>query len=314
MPPLHSAWMRPSWAPLWIWIGILALWVRGAPAQDLEPRAYSVSPVGTSFAVFTTGQSRGSVVTDPTLPIEDVSAVVNVLSMAYFRSFDFFGRSANFTAALPYGWGRVEGLVLGEPGRITRSGLVDARFRVAFNLKGAPAMHLREFMKYRHKTVIGTSLVIIAPTGQYDPAKIVNLGTNRWTFKPEFGFSRALGESGRWLLDAYGGVWFFTANNDYRGGTKTQDPMLTTQLHLNYLVRPRFWASVDTTFYAGGRGHVDGVPQANQRNLRIGTTISIPIHGPHSLKFSASTGAVVRTGGDFNTFGFAYQYLWNPKP
>src|SRR5687768_13074281 len=113
--PLHSAWTRTSWAPLWICI--LALWVRGAAAQDLEPRAYSVSPVGTSFAVFSTAQSRGSVVTDPTLPIENVSAVVNVFSMAYFRSFDFFGRSANFTAALPYGRGRVEGLLLGEPGR-----------------------------------------------------------------------------------------------------------------------------------------------------------------------------------------------------
>jgi hypothetical protein len=203
---------------------------------------------------------------------------------------------------------------MGEIGRLRRSGLVDARFRVAFNLKGAPALHVNEFMKYRRKTLIGTSLVVIAPTGQYDPAKIINLGTNRWTFKPEFGFSRGLGESARWLLDAYAGVWFFTANNDYLGGTKTQDPMLTTQLHLNYLVRPRLWASLDTTFYAGGRGHINGVAQANvQKNFRIGATVSVPIHGPHSLKFSASTGAVVRAGGDFNTFGVAYQYLWNPK-
>src|SRR5262245_49129200 len=118
--PLQSAFL----------IGVLVLWVQAAAAQDLEPRAYSVSPVGTSFIVFGTAQSRGSVVTDPTLPIEDATAVVNVASVAYFRSMDFFGRSANFTAALPYGWGTAEGRIMGEIGRIRRSGLVDARFRV----------------------------------------------------------------------------------------------------------------------------------------------------------------------------------------
>jgi hypothetical protein len=110
------------------------------------------------------------------------------------------------------------------------------------------------------------------------------------------------------------GVWFFTANKNFLGGIKKQDPMLTTQFHLNYRVKPGLWASVDTTFYAGGRSNVNGVADPNlQRNLRIGGTVSVPIHGRHSLKFSASTGAVVRLGGDFSTVGVGYQYLWNPK-
>ena len=51
-----------------------------------------------------------------------------------------------------------------------------------------------------------------APTGQYDPTKLINWGTNRWSFKPEFGYSQRWG---KWIVDGYAGVWFFTTNQDY---------------------------------------------------------------------------------------------------
>ena len=62
--------------------------------------------------------------------------------------------------------------------------------RFAVNLYGAPAMDLEEFASYRRKTNVGASLVIVAPLGQYDPARFVNIGTNRWAAKPEVGLSR----------------------------------------------------------------------------------------------------------------------------
>jgi len=74
---------------------------------------------------------------------------------------------------------------------------------------------------------------------QYDPTKLINLGANRWAFKPELGLSRRWGH---WVLDAYGGVWFFTENpeffsrNAYVPGvqTQTQDPAVVLETHLSY--------------------------------------------------------------------------------
>ena len=278
-------------------------------AQELEPRAYSISPVGTNFVLLSYITSRGDLVFDPTLPIEDAKARINATAFCYFRSMNVFGRSGNATIILPYTWGSAEGLLTGEAQRIYRSGLPDARLRFAVNLMGAPAMDLADFAKYRQKTNIGASLFLMIPTGQYDPAKLINLGSNRWTFKPEIGLSHAFAR--RWVLDVYAGVWLFTANNDFLGLKRTQKPLATTQFHISYSVNPRLWAAFDGTFYAGGRTTVGGILNADrQKNSRIGGTISLPLTRRQSLKLSYSRGVYVNIGGDFSTFAVAWQYLW----
>ena len=60
--------------------------------------------------------------------------------------------------------------------------------------------------------LLGASLVVIAPTGQYDPMHVINWGINRWAFKPELGYSQRWGH---WVLDGYGGVWFYTTNSAF---------------------------------------------------------------------------------------------------
>ena len=72
---------------------------------------------------------------------------------------------------------------------IYRSGLLDSGFRFSVNRKGGPAMDLSEFLSWKEKTIVGASLTITAPTGQYDPTVLVNTGTNRWGIKPEIGLS-----------------------------------------------------------------------------------------------------------------------------
>lgn len=308
--------MKPSgrsW-PTWIGFWLPVLFAGGAVAQDLEPRAYSVSPVGTNFVVFTYNHTAGGVLTDPTLPVDDVYASLNGAAVGYFRAMNVLGRSANFTVVAPYVWGNVEGKVLEQVTEVRRSGQSDGRIRFAINLKGAPAMNTREFLNYRRKTNLGASIVVIPPTGQYDPNRLVNLGTNRWTFKPEIGFSRAFGETGGWSLDLYGGVWFFTTNKEYATGPREQSPMLTTQFHLNHRLRPRMWVSFDGTFYRGGQTTTGGQKQLNQqRNTRLGGTIVFPLSREHSVKLAFSKGAWVRAGSNFTSFAVAYQYLWNRR-
>ncbi len=170
------------------------------------------------------------------------------------------------------------------------------------NLRGGRAMSVPEFIKYRERTVIGASLTVIVPTGQYDPARLINPGAHRVGFKPELGLTRRLG---RWAWDGYGGLWVFTENSSFFPGNSVRKQNMITSLefHLGYYLRPRAWVSFDSNFWVGGNTVVNGVEnQDRARNSRLGGTISMPLSRHNSLKFSASTGAIVRVGGNFTTY------------
>jgi hypothetical protein len=283
-----------------------------APAQELEPRAYSPSPVGANFLVIGYGRSWGEVLFEPSVPISDVDAQFNAGSLAYSRTFGVFGRAANVLIAAPYVWGDVSGKVGEESDAITRSGLGDPRLHLSINLAGGPALTPAEFMRRRQTTTLGASLTVIPPIGQYDSAKLINIGANRWAFKPELGVSYPVG---RWYLDGYAGVWLFTDNEEFFGGARReQDPIGALQLHASYTFRPRLWLAVDSTWYAGGQSTVDGVHNDDrQSNTRVGLTVSLPLGDRQSLKLSWSDGATTRIGGDFNTIGVAWQHTWLPR-
>jgi hypothetical protein len=178
----------------------------------------------------------------------------------------------------------VSGLVFEEARSITRSGLTDARAKFSVNLVGNPAMGLREFVKAPRKTIVGTSLTVTPPTGQYDGAKLINLGTNRWAFKPEVGIAVP---KGPWDFDAYFGFWLFTDNDDFYPGahTRSQDPVVAVQGHASYTFKPRLWAAIDATWYEGGGARLDGgEPSGAMNNSRLGATVSFPMGRYQSLK------------------------------
>jgi len=289
---------------------LVLAWGTPASAQDMEPKAYSASPVGATFLVASGTRSTGAVVTDPTLPVQDVEAGINGLVLGAGTTFGLFGKLALVSAALPYAWGEVSGLVSEDARTITRSGLADARVKLSVNLVGNPAMRAREFAKAPRRTIVGASVTVTAPSGQYDQTKLINLGTNRWAFKPEAGVSVPLG---RWDLDAYVGAWLFTRNPDfYPGGlTRSQDPVVAFQAHVSYTFKPRLWLAVDSTWYSGGDAQVeDGPPSGAFNNSRLGATLSLPVGQRHSFKASYSSGVAVRTGTDFRTVAVAWQWLF----
>ncbi len=277
-------------------------------AQELEPRAYSVSPVGTNFGVFGFARSAGDVDFDPSLPIDNAHAVLYSSFFGYGHALDFFGRSANIAVTLPYLWGTLQGDISGLPQQARRSGLVNPAARFAVNLYGAPAMDLEQFVRYQRKTNVGASLSVVAPLGQYDPARLINIGTNRWAIKPEIGISH---RAGHWFFDWYVGAWIFSPNDNYQGRVRSQDPLASVQAHVSYAFRPRLWAALDANFYTGGRTSIAGIPSNDlQRNSRIGGTISVPLTNRQSLKFSGSRGAITNIGANFVSIGVSYQYLW----
>jgi hypothetical protein len=276
--------------------------------QELEPRAYSVSPVGTNYAVVGITRSAGDIDFDPALPVENASGRLYGSFMGYGHSINFFGRSASVAVVVPYLWGNLQGDIDNSTQQIRRSGLMNPTMRFAVNLYGAPAMNLEEFAGYLRKTIVGASLTVTPPLGQYDPARFVNIGTNRWGAKPEIGVSRRVGH---WFFDVYLGVWLFSANDDFQGRVRKQDPILSTQTHVSYGFKPRLWVAFDANFYTGGRTSINGLSGNDlQRNSRVGGTLSIPLTKRQSLKFTGSTGAVTNIGASFTSIGVAYQYLW----
>jgi hypothetical protein len=177
-------------------------------SQDLTPRAYVITPVHWNAITLTYSFETGSILFDNALPIAGASGTTNTPIISYYHALNFLGRSANINAALAYSVGHFQGDVNGTEQKLYRSGPMDSIYRFSVNLKGGPAMPIEQFMKWRQKTIIGTSVKVVAPTGQYDPTELVNIGSNRWGFKPELGFSQ---RRGHWLFDTYGGVWFFTS-------------------------------------------------------------------------------------------------------
>ena len=286
-------------------------------AQDLAPRAYVITPVHSNAITITWGFYDGGVNFNGTIPITNATGAYYVPIFSYYHSLDFFGRSANITASLPYGVGNFQGDLSGRSRSIYRSGLLDSTFRFSVNLLGGPAMQPKGMAKWKQKTLLGLSLKVLAPTGQYSGTKLINWGSNRWAFKPEFGYS---GRKGNWVLDGYAGVWFYTTNSDSYAGpvTKPQNeaPIGSLEGHLSYDFRPRLWVSLDGNFWWGGVTSLSGIQnlKTQQTGSRIGATVSFPISKHQSIKASYSDGTFVRFGGNYQSVSAAWQYSWLGRP
>jgi len=277
-------------------------------AQDLDPRAYARVPVDATVLIAGFNYTYGSVVLDPTLPIKDLEAKVSSPILGIARTFSLFGLTSQAYIALPYSWAEASGKVLGEDSSITRSGFGDTRFRVSVLFLGAPAATVEEFAKSSPQTVMGASITVSAPTGQFFSDKLINLGTNRWSFKPEIGLSYMV--SKQWFIDLYAGAWFFTTNYSFYPGTsvRSQDPLITFQSHVSYNFNPLMWAAIDLTYYTGGQSAIDDIYKDDrQNNSRVGATFNMPVSRVSSIKLAYSTGAVIRIGGNFSTISVAFQ-------
>ena len=215
------------------------------------------------------------------------------------------------TAILPYAFGDVAGSVFEEQRSITRSGLGDFRARLSVNLYGNAAQTPEVFARRsRHSPFVGTSLMVAAPTGQYHRDKLINLGTNRWAFKPEIGVGVPWE---RVSLEAYAGAWLYTENPDFYpgGASRRQDMLSTFQGHVSYTFRPSLWMAADATWYGGGAASVNGGPKSERlSNSRLGATLSLPLSAGQSAKIAYSKGALARAGSNFSTIVAGWQLRW----
>ena len=281
-----------------------------AAAQELEPGAYWPLPTSVRIVTVVNSLNWGDVAFDPSAPIDEASAAINTTAFVYTQVFNLAGRSANATLVLPVVGGHIEGLFLGEPAETGRFGLADPRLKLAMNLYGAPAMTPKEFASYRQGRIVGVSLIVAPPLGQYDSARLINIGTNRWSFKPEIGVSTTRGS---WVLEAMAGVWLFTDNTDFFGGrTRQQDSVVATQVHVTYKFTRSMWLAGDANYFTGGQTTIGGKENLDlQRNSRIGATFSSAINRRQAVRMSISRGAYTTIGADFTSIAASYTYAWS---
>jgi hypothetical protein len=277
--------------------------------QALEPRLYSNTPVAMNFMLSGYTYSTGAAVADPSMHLESGKIDLHLPFAAYARSFGLWGKSGKFDVVVPYGFLSGTASFNGEDVERNVNGFTDPLFRVSMNLLGAPAMTLEEYLAYKQNFVIGTSVQVSAPLGQYDSDKVINLGTHRWSIKPEIGASKTVGPV---IFELATAATLFTDNGDfYQGQTREQEPIYSVQGHVVYTLNKGIWMALDGTYYTGGRTTVDGNEGEDlQQNTRIGATLALPVSRHNSLKIYASTGVSTRTGSDFNTYGAAWHCRW----
>lgn len=289
-------------------VALLAL-VSPASAQDIEPRAYSNAPIGFNFLIGGLAYTRGGLAFDPSLPVSNPDLHTSSAVMGYARVIEIGGQSAKVDVIVPYT--ALSGTADYRGERVSRDihGFSNPSFRLSANFYGAPALSAKEFAGWRQDTIVGASLRISTPWAQYDDDRLVNIGTNRWSFKPELGVSKTWDA---WTIEGAAGVTFFTDNTEFFGGrTRSQKPLYSAQGHLIYGFRNGMWASFDGTWFAGGRTTINGTLNTDlQQNWRAGATFSVPLQRSTSVKFYASSGLSARTGNSYDLIGAALQYRW----
>lgn len=288
---------------------VLLCTVSAAQAQDIEPRAFSNAPIGVNFLIAGYAYTRGALAFDSALPVTDAELETSSALLAYARVLDFWGRSGKLDVILPYTWLSGSASYAGESLERVVAGIADPRIRLSVNLYGAPALSLKEFRGWEQDLIVGASLQVSAPWGQYDDSRLVNIGTNRWFVKPELGLSKALGPL---TLELSAAATLFTDNTDFYGGRRrSQDPIYSTQGHLIWSFRSGIWAAVDATYFWGGSTAIDGVTKDDrQENWRLGGTLAFPVDARNSVKLFASSGVSARTGNNYDLIGIAWQFRW----
>ena len=283
-------------------------------SQDLEPRRWSRLPVGTNFIGLAANDSVGDIYFDPVLQNKDVSLNYAALGASYIRTFGLFGKLARVDLNAPYVSGHWEGLHQGVRRSLRLRGFTDPRIRFSINLWGAPALKGREFGQFMAthpiNTTVGAAVAIYPPLGEYRSDKLINLGSNRWTLRPQLG---VLHEHNKWQFETTAAAFVYFDNDEFFPGKSTlkEDPLWSVQVHAIHTFRPGLWASAGAAYAWGGESNINGIENDDKSQIVIwGVSVGVPINHMQGLKFAyARSLTQTDLGSDLNTFQIAWTLM-----
>jgi Putative MetA-pathway of phenol degradation len=278
--------------------------------QEIEPRSYAVVPTGLHAMALSYTFSSGNVITAESSPIQNLDVTNNVFNLGYVRTYTLFNKLARLAVSVPFGFLNGSAKFQGIDTAGSRTGFYDGRIKFGVNLFGSPALAPQDFQKFQEQTVFGASVVISVPIGQYYPSKLINLGSNRWGFKPELGLSH---REGRLFYEIYSGVWFYTKNTDFfKSYVQQENSLFTFQAHIDYTFKHGKYLALNGGYADGGETSLNGVEQHDEdQNWRLGATFSAPIFNKHqSIKAMINTGIATKAGQNYTALTIVYQYTW----
>ena len=283
-------------------------------ALEFEPRRWAHLPMNTNFAGVGYAYTEADILVNPATRLEDVEMKLHTVVGKYIRTFELFDKSARIDIGQGYQKGDWTGLVDGVPASASRSGWADTMARFAINLYGAPPLSGKEYGAYRSKanveTIVGMALVVRFPTGDYMDDKLINLGKNRFTFRPQLGATHT---RGKWTAEVTADLAFFTENDEFfNGNTLEQDPLFVIRGNLIHTFRPGFWVSAGFGYDYGGENSVNGIDSDN-RMQDIGWALSLayPINRRSGISFKyIGTRTQESTGLDSDTITAGVSFAW----
>lgn len=285
----------------------VCLWCCAAVGQELEPRAYVNLPVDARFLALAYTYADGEQAPAPGAPLQDAQLQTHMLTVGFASGYSAFGRSGKVEISSNRSCIDGSAVLQGEVIAGGICGYGDIGLRATYNFYGAPAMELAQFRNWQPGLVMGASLQVKVPTGNYRQERLLNTGSNIWIVRPGVGLSNS---HGRWSYDLSASLRFFEDNDAFFGGrVVSQDPLFQMQAHLIYSLGRGSWLALNANAFRGGRSTLNNVPLDNQQeNSRWGLTYSMPLNPRLSLKLNASTGVVTRVGNDADSVTLALQY------
>jgi len=310
----HNIEFQIATMPKWLLFVCFALAVlscsQHAFAQFTEAHNYDNTPVGMNQIELAYSYAHANASLDTSLVVQGANFNVNQGNISYTRYFGFVHRLVWVEASLPIAG--LGGSVSGTMVQGSVAGVADSSYTASMLLKGGPALSLEQFENYKPITTVGVSLGITAPTGLYDSNKILNLGSDRWSFKPEIAVSHPFGPEQKWQFDAYANVYFFTDNTSYHGAEiLRQEPLPGIEGHMSYSFSNSVWASLDTRYSFRGSTLVNGENQNNsQQNFILGSEVTVSLNRRNSVVFEIGKALVHKNGPASTGFAVKYSYAW----
>ncbi len=283
-------------------------------AQEVEPRRWSHLPIGLNFAGAGYAYTESDISDGPALRLEDVELKMHSLVAQYIRTFELFQKSARIDIAQAYQKGRWTGMLDGSPASTDRAGWADTIARFAVNVYGAPPLSGKEFGSYRAnlnvETVVGMALAVHLPTGEYMEERLINIGSNRFTFRPQVGVVHS---RGKWSTELTGSAWIYTDNDEFFDGNKLEtDPFYVVQGHLWYTFRPGLWVGAGVGYGYGARSTINGEEKDDRKgNLGWAISFAYPLSRDWGVKLAYSgRRRQESTGNDSDTIAFGISHSW----
>lgn len=279
-------------------------------AQFTDPRTYDNTPVGVNQLELAYAYAQSNASIDTSLIVAGAKLKLNAGTVDYTRYFSFLHCLAWVEASVPLAG--LDGSVTGTKIHGSSTGAGDSSYQVAVLLKGGPALSVAQFADYKPTTTVGVSLTISAPTGLYNAHKVLNLGADRWSFKPELAVSHPFGPEQKWEVDGYANAYFYTDNTSYLGTEILRQQALPgLEGHISYSFTNSLWASVDTRYSFRGDTFVNGVNQNNgQQNFTLGSEVNVSVNPQNSLAFEFAKALLHQNGPAYTGFAVKYSITW----